>query len=333
MVLLALLLFACPALAESGVYEGAVVATQAVNVLAPCDGTIEADALRVGERIATGDPVATYATQKVYATGDGTVAAVWAYEGAEIDGTLVTVEPICKYTIYCTVDGGYESPETYFVHAGESLYLKCTSDGTHRGTGIVTSVDGETYMVAGTGGTFYIGETVYLYRDSDFSSTQLVGIGTLVAADDTYYAATGTVIRLYVQPGDRVERGQILYETLGCAETEVIAPVAGIVASVGSAAQDTETSAADGAVSAGDVLAVINPADSLMVEISVPEASLSDLIVGGSVSVVFADDPNTRYPGNILSISNIEEDGAYAAQIAVTRTDLRIGMTCDVVAD
>lgn len=235
--LLALLVCGLPALAESGVYAGEVVAAQEVNVLAPADGTIESYAVQAGERIAAGDLVATYETEKVYATGDGTVAAVWAKEGEEIDGTLVEVEPIGKYTIYCSVDGGYAAEDNYFVHAGETVYIKCTEDGTHRGTGTVTSVDGEEYMVTTTGGEFYVGETVYLYRDADFTYSQKIGIGTLIYSDNTVYEADGTVIRLHVQAGDRIERGQLLYETLGWAQTEVTASVSGIVASVSGTAE------------------------------------------------------------------------------------------------
>lgn len=366
-LLFALLACALPACAEAGVYAGEVVATEAVEVLAPCDGTIERYEIRAGETIAAGDVVATYATEKVYATGDGTVAAVWADVGEEVESTLVEVEPIGKYTVYATTDGAYKSEDTYVVHAGETVYIKCTADGTHRGTGIITSVDGETYMVTTTGGAFYVGETVYLYRDADFTYAQRIGIGTLIYTDNVQYAADGTVLRLYVAPGDRVERGQILYETLKTESTDVTVPVSGIVFSVGEAQEGTEDEtqttaqsqaddaenetlrtaqngaqegtatqsaeeAASGisAVSEGDVLAVVYPRDGIMVEIAVPEESIGAIEKGQTVNVMFADDPDTACAGTVARISNIAADGAYRALIAVAREDLSVGMTCDV---
>ena len=144
-----------------------------------------------------------------------------------------------------SVNGGaYETEDNYFVHAGGTVYIKCTEDGTHRGTGTITSVDGEEYMVTTTGGEFYVGETVYLYRDADFTYSDRIGIGTLIYSDNTQYDADGTVINMHVAVGDRVERGQLLYETLGTESTDVTASVSGIVASVGGAAESTtETTA------------------------------------------------------------------------------------------
>jgi multidrug resistance efflux pump len=245
MIMLALLVCALPAFAESGAFAGEVVAAKEVSVSAPCDGTV-GYAVRAGERIGEGDLVATYETEKVYATGDGTVAAVWAAEGEEISGTLIEIEPIEKYTVYCAISGAYESVDTCFVQPGETVYIKCTADGTHRGTGTITSVDGEEYMVATTGGEFYVGETVYLYRDADFTYSQRIGIGTLIYADNVQYEADGTVIRLYIQASERVERGQLLYETLSADAVEVTAPASGIVLSVGGATE-SEAEASDAA--------------------------------------------------------------------------------------
>lgn len=360
-ILAALLSCALPASAESGVYAGEVIAEREVSVRAPVDGAIESYAVRAGQTVSEGEAIAFYATEKVYAAGDGTVAAVWAEAGEEVNGTLVEVEPIERYTVYCTTDGAYESADAVFVHAGETVSIQCTADGTHRGTGIITSVDGASYMVATTGGNFYAGEAVHLYRDADFTDSQRIGVGTLIYADNALYEADGYVIRLCVKAGDRVERGQLLYETLGCKAAEVTAPVSGIVASVGSeigsedveadsqageaqgvaassqgadgAEASEESSVSERAVSEGDLLAVIVPFDSIMVEITVPEDSLGAISVGRVVEVAFADDPSQTVPGVIVRISCIAEDGAYRAILSVERQNLSIGMSCDVMTN
>lgn len=245
LVACALLALGIPGLAgDSGVYAGSVVATESVNVLAPCDGTLAEISLTEGGAVREGDVVAAYQTEKVYATGDGTVTALWAKAGEDPDDNAVLeIEPIDRYTIYATTDGAYSDEENLVVHSGESVYIKCTTDGTHRGTGEITQIDGTDYTVITTGGEFFVGETVYLYRDADFTSAQKIGIGTLIYSDNTKYDSDGTVIALHVQEGDRVERGQLLYEVLGTDDMQITAPASGIVASVFSG----ENGATDGA--------------------------------------------------------------------------------------
>jgi multidrug efflux pump subunit AcrA (membrane-fusion protein) len=349
--LLAFFVCAAPAMAESGLYTGEVVAAREVSVLAPSDGTVESYAVQLGERIEAGALIATYETEKVYATGDGTVAAVWAKEGEEIDGALVEVEPIGKYTVYCTVDGGYAAADNYFVHAGETIYIKCTEDGTHRGTGTVTSVDGAEYMVTTTGGEFYVGETVYLYRDADFTYSEKIGVGTLIYSDNTVYEADGAVIRLHVQAGDRVERGQLLYEILGCAQTEVTATVSGIVASIGGTAQtgtdasdatdsslstaDTAQTGADASDAADSSLSAADAAATETSQTNTDVAQTSDIQTtsasDNATSESSASD-NSISEGDALAV--LYPDDAIVVEMSVSEDDLgriAVGQSVDVV--
>ena len=396
--------------ADSGVFTGSVVATEQVNVLAPCDGTLAQVDWMEGASVSEGDVIATYETEKVYATGDGTVTAVWPEAGEEIDGTVLEIEPIAKYTVYCTTDDAYSSEDTLMVHAGETVYIKCTEDGTHRGTGVITQIDGTEYTVETTGGEFFVGETVYLYRDADFTYTEKIGIGTLIYSDNIQYDSDGTVVALHVAAGDYVERGQLLYEVLGTKEAQILSTATGVVASVFSQDDDTATestdvadessasaqsgtssaesestegtvatettsgtetavgaagastasegegtistesasgssgtdaseststqseadAASENAVAEGDVIAVIYPYEGLMVQISVTEAQLSEIVVGAQVGVVFADDPETTCEGTVAKISSVAEDGAYLALVTVSRGTMYLGMTCDV---
>lgn len=53
-------------------FEGKVVSSESVAVLAPFGGLVDSVGLRVGDPIKLGDSVANISTTKVYATSDGT---------------------------------------------------------------------------------------------------------------------------------------------------------------------------------------------------------------------------------------------------------------------
>lgn len=115
------------------------------------------------------------------------------------------------------------------MHAGETLYMRCTSNGTHQGFDRVYSIDGESYMVEALGGKFYVGETVYLYRDADFRYAQLVGSGTVVFYDPEIYSSKGRITAMHVAQGEYVERGELLYEVIAGEDINTVAPASGII--------------------------------------------------------------------------------------------------------
>ena len=128
------------------------------------------------------------ATTKSYAMPDGTISGVFAREGDSAEGikerygALVYIAPINRFTLACSTDKAYNSSENRYIHIGETVYLSCTKDGSHQGRGIVTSLDEEDeqkYTVEVTGGEFYMGETVNVYRDSEYARAALIGRGTV----------------------------------------------------------------------------------------------------------------------------------------------------------
>lgn len=144
-VLLALAML-CPAALAEVSFEGSVIAGETAAVGAPFGGLVESVALRVGDSVALGDPVATLATTKVYAPEDGTVGGVFAREGDDTEGIVsryggvVYIEPTNCYVVSATTEKAYNSSATKYVHIGEKVYLSCTKDGSHTGTAVVTSV-------------------------------------------------------------------------------------------------------------------------------------------------------------------------------------------------
>ena len=229
-LLAALALATAPALAE--VYPGTTVARSTVPVVAESGGALETLSLLPGQRVAAGEVLGATAVQKLFATQDGTVALCHAREGDAVDGAVLEIAPTSRYTVYCTVESAYSSPETQLVHSGEQLYLRCTANGTHRAVGVVTSIDGAEYRVEVIGGELYVGETVNLYRDADFSTTRRVGVGTAVVAEPIEYTASGTLIELCVQEGEEVERGELLFTYAQSDDTQIVSPAYGVIVNV-----------------------------------------------------------------------------------------------------
>ena len=318
----ALLMLNSTALAET--YEGTTAAASTTAVEAESGGILQSMNVLPGSVVESGDILCEVSTTKVFATEDGVVGSISASEGDTISGSVLEVNPTQKYRIYCTIDSAYESPETMLVHSGEEIFIKCTKDGTHRATGIITELDGSEYQVIATGGELYIGETVYLYRDEDFSTEQRIGIGTVVESDAQSYFAEGVLTSLHVQEGEYVERGELLYEYADAAETATTSDVDGIVTSVNAEQGDR--------IQKGTVIMTIAPLDQICVEVSVDEEYAATLSIGDSAELVYAaDDTETHVSGTIVQISNIGDDGTYVVRVKPDSVfDNRIGLTVTV---
>lgn len=317
---LALLMTMGGALAE--VYAGTTVAAETVAVAAESGGTVEEAYVRAGETVEAGAALAGLRTAKVYAAGDGTVARILVQEGEKVDGAVLEINPTSRYTIYCTVDSAYQSAASTRVRVGETLYIRCTANGTHRGTGMITQIDGEEYRVEATGGEFYVGETVNLYRDAEFASAQRVGVGTVVNSDPLSCESQGYIVRLHVKEGEFVERGELLYECAEGKETELTAPVDGIV---------TEAAEAGASLQPGDAAFRIAPLDAMRVEIDVGETAAAGIESGDEVELIFADDPGEEVEiGEVESVSRVVEGEGYAVRIASEAIPERLGLTVNV---
>ena len=316
---LALLCLSSAALAE--VYEGTTAALDTVTVRAETAGVVKSLPVQVGQRVDEGEALVRLKSEKTFASQDGTVSLVSAKTGDTVDGEVLEIMPLERYTIHCTVDKAYQSAESTLVHGGETVYVKCTTDGTHRAIGVVSQIDGSEYRVLTLGGELYVGETVYLYRDADFTAAQRVGIGTVVVSDTEVYEEEGELTLLRVAEGDDVERGQLLYEVNG---GEVIAPQGGIVASVSCGIGD--------AVEKDQAVAEIVPNNAMGVEIQLDETAAAQIAVGDRVELVFAGhEDEDAVPGTVLGISGIAESEKYTVRIRPeTDAALPLGMSVEV---
>ena len=313
------LLLSATALAE--VYEGTTAALSTVTVAAETSGLVQEIDAAAGSHVDAGEALVSMKPERVFATQDGTVSMVNAQVGDAVDGTLLEVTPLNRYQIHCTVDKAYQSAEATLVHSGETVYVRCTSDGTHRAIGVLTRVEGSEYRVVTLGGELYLGETVYLYRDEAFTASQRIGIGTVVANDPQSYEASGTVTSLWVEAGDGVERGQLLYAVNG--ET-VSAPVSGIVTAVSVQPGDR--------IEADNLVAEIVPDGQVCAVIQVSESEASRFSPGQLVRLTKTYGPDeTTFPGTVESISWVAENDQYAVRILPEAgVELPLGMSVTV---
>lgn len=315
----ALLMAAAPARAE--IYEGKTAAQFTVPITAAVSGIVESLSVQTGQRVKAAETVATLRSEKFFATQEGTVTMICANPDDSVSGTLIEVMPMECYTVYCTVDKAYQSVETTLIHSGETVYMKCTRDGTHRASGVITEVDGSEYQALILAGELYVGETVYIYRDADFTNSQRLGIGTVLTSDTEAYEATGKLTRLCVSEGDYVERGQLLFELDGGTQT---AENGGIVTLVSVQAGNM--------VSEGQIIGEIAPADAICVEIQVDETSATAIRVGDKAMLTLACQTDEEpFAGTVTEISAIAESDLYTVRIR-PETDqlLPLGMTVQI---
>ena len=329
------------------VFSGEVTVSGTQVIAAPYGGTVSGVRVRVGDSVRIGDPIATVETAKTYAMTEGTISGVFAHEGDAADGVkerygaLVYIEPINRFTLACSTERAYNSSENRYIHIGETVYLSCTKDGSHRGRGIVTALDeqnDEAFSVEVTGGEFYMGETVDVYRSSDYAASTRIGRGTVSRTAPVAVNGEGSVLRMHVRPGDTVERGELLFETVSgtldglyAPDTQVVSDIAGVIATV-DATNGTS-------VEKGAKLVTVYPEEAMQVKMVISEGDLSDIKVGDSASIEFNWDADSgrRFEGTISSISYVSEEsdkesapaGAqYVAYIDFTPDEtVRIGMT------
>lgn len=346
LVLALALLLPVSALAETA-FSGTVIAVETVAVSAPFGGMTCDIALKKGDLVDVGDPVATICTTKIYAPQAGTVSGVFGQEGdgAEDIGTrygaVLYVEPTNRYTVSASTEKAYNSSENRFISVGETVYLSCTQDGSHTGRAIVTKVDASSaadtantrYSLEVCAGEFYMGETVGIYRDASFAAESRIGRGTITQNAAIPIVSTGSILKMHVQPGDVVERGELLFETvegvldgLYAMDNAIVSDVEGVVASV-----DVTTG---GSVSKGANMITVYPKSAFRLEVTVSEMELCDIAEGDVVEIEFDFDADGtfRCEGVVESISHVSasESGSaeYSAYIRFEPgEDVRLGMS------
>ena len=323
-------------------YEGTVVGAKTIPVSVPYGGQIGEINLRAGDWVQAGDVLTELTATKNFAPIEGTVVGLQATEGdgtesvSERYGAVLYIEPTHRYTVSANSEKAFNNSETRFLHLGERVYLTCASDGSHQGTGFIATFTENGYTVEVTGGEFYLGEKVDIFRTEERAKESNLGRGTVSRANPVAVKGSGSLLRLHVQNGDYVERGELLFETVEGVLDGMYAPGPKVVSTVTGVVSSVEKNEGDTA-SKGDALIKVIPQNSFQVQFEMPEADLFTLSVGQKVNMeLYWDNEVGRYyPGEITSISyNSEEQKTdsdrkmYKAYVTFKPDErIRLGMT------
>ena len=340
--ILAALWLLCAAAHAELMLDGTVTCMPGVAQEASMGGTVSEVYVQAGDYVHAGDAVARLTPTRVYAPCDGTVEALFAAPGQSADtatsryGGVMALLPESLYTVYASSEYAYESVRTSQVVPGQPVYMKCTRDGSHRGVGVVTETDGNLIWIDATGGTFHNGETVYVYMESDYQSRDRLAKGTVVASTVRNVSATGYIYKTYVAPGDFVEKGQLLMETLTALPQDgttgdcvLTAEAEGYVASV--SVQPGTT------VQRGAAMLTYCPADGLRVTAQASEFDVNSIALGDPALITAElSEETVSFVGTVSAISYLPGTGGdgettYDVTIALSReASLAPGMTVTV---
>lgn len=302
-LLLALVLSCSAALAVTA--NATVVAPKTVKLTAPMNGTLLPFDLATGDRVAAGDALFAFDVTPVYAQADGKVVAVFAEAGDDAAGvlarygSLAVIEPEKPLYIPANTSQAHEKDENKYLHAGQTLYLKC---GNEEGVGVVTSVDGANYIVEILEGDFELGDTIRCFRKPEMKYEEETGRGKATRYADTAVQAQGRIVACHVQPGDTVKTGDLLFEVVdsSCpvgASLEMASPVSGAVAAlaVSSGMQ----------VYRGQLLCEIADIDALELSVQVDELDLAALRVGDVLTYTLDAYGDAVFTGTVTEIRPI----------------------------
>ena len=299
-LLLALTLVCACALAATA--NATIVAPDTVKITAPFAGTLKPFDLTATQEVAAGEALFEIDTVPVYATQDGTVAAVFAGVGDDASGVqsrygaMAVIEPTLALYIDADTSQAYDDDDNRYLHAGETLYLKC---GNEKGTGRVASVSGKDYIVEILTGSFDVGDTVRCFRESSTPSDSETGRGKVKRYDDVNVVSDGRVAKVHVKPGDTVKVGDLLFEMIDAqsardASPVIATPVSGAVSAV------YVTSGAQ--VYRGQLLCEIADLTKLELSAEVDELDFSAISVGTTLSFTLDAYAGETFSGTVTEI-------------------------------
>lgn len=314
LILLFLALTLCCACALGATANATIVAPETVKITAPFSGTLLPFDLTAGEEISAGQTLFELDAAPVYAAQSGVVSAVFAAAGDDASGViehygaLAVIEPTHPLYIDASNKDAYDDDENRYLHAGETLYLKC---GNEKGTGIVTSVSGDKYVVEILTGSFDVDDTVRCYRESTTPNDSETGRGTVKRYEDIAVTASGRIASVHAAPGDTVSVGDLLFETIDVqsakdASRSITAPQSGAI---------TVMAASSGAqVYRGQLLCEIADLTQLELSAEVDELDLNAIRVGDTLSYTLDAYAGETFSGvvtEIRPIGSVRQNATY----------------------
>lgn len=302
-LLLALCLSCACALAATA--NASIVAPVTHKLTAPFAGTLLPFDFTQGDAVENGELLFALDTTPVYAAQNGTVAAVFVTEGDDGQGAqnqygaMAVIEP--QYPLYIDAENeeAYDKDENFYQHVGEKLYLKWNST---TGTGMITKVDGDDYIVEIHSGDFDPDDTVRCFRESHHPQASEIGRGKVKRYADITVNAAGRVAKVHVQPGDTVKTGDLLFEMIDAQSApgvspEITAPASGAI---------TQLAAVSGAqVYRGQLLCEIADLSQLELSVELDELDLNTVSVGDTLSYTLDAYAEKVFSGTVSKIRPI----------------------------
>ncbi|MBQ8095378.1 MAG: HlyD family efflux transporter periplasmic adaptor subunit [Clostridia bacterium] len=319
-----MLLSSASALASTA--DASIVAPNTIKITAPYAGVLTPFDWRSGDPVADGDILFTYQTTPVYAALGGKVVAIHAAAGDDAQGiisrygALAVIEPIHPLYIAADNSQAYDKDENKYLHAGELLYLK---NGNDKGTGRVTSVDKNNYVVEILTGSFDPDDTVRCYRDSAYSNDSETGRGKVRRYPDYTVSGQGRITAVKIQEGSTVKAGDLLFETADIlavpdSSNTINATVAGVLSAlyVNGGQQ----------VYRGQLLAEILQLGHLELSIELDEMDLPSIHIGDTLSYTLDAYPDKTFSGTVSKIYPIGTQKQNAAYF-----DVRLQISTDAI--
>lgn len=336
-LLAALMLPVCALAAETLSIDGTIEAVKTQTIAAPHSGRVGDFSVRAGDTLAAGDALFTLSAEQIYADFDGTITGVFAQPGdstasvQERYGALCYVERDTLYTASCTTANAASENEYKIVHVGEKVYIRSDANNDRIGEAIVTGVEGKEYTLEVTSFVdIRLNETVNVYRDNRYSGSSRIGKGTVRRIDPAKVTAEGYVRAVHVQDGQKVKRGDLLFEIVPDAldgmrgsDGSVSMPADGVVLSV--LAQSGEEIAKD------QPMATFCEKRDMQLVCAADEEELPSIAAGMEVQVTLDAYPEEPLAGTVVSIAGASaEEGSgasYDVTIALPESEhVRVGM-------
>lgn len=326
------------ALAEESIrIDGTIEAIRTQTITTPHSGMVGDFAVREGDVLLAGEPLFTLDAQEVYADFDGTITGLFAEPGdgaASVQdryGALCYIERDTLYTADCTTAGAASDNEYKIIHVGEKVYLRSEGNSSRKGEAIVTSVEGKRYTLElTTHEDIRINENINVYRDDRHTSSSRIGEGTVHRVDPIGVTAEGYVRAVHVVDGQKVSRGDLLFEIVPDAldgmqgsDGSVKMPADGVLLSVN--CQSGEQ------VSKDQPLATYCERQDMQLVCPVDEEDLARIAVGMEVQVTLDAYPDEVLTGTVEAIAGASAKDGNASQFDVTirlplSDHVRIGM-------
>ena len=302
-LLLALTLVCAGALAATA--NATVVAPDTVKITAPFAGTLLPFDLTATQEVAAGEALFEIDTVPVYAAQSGTVAAVFADAGDDASGVqsrygaLAVIEPTLALYIDADTSQAHDDDDSRYLHAGETLYLKCNNE---KGTGRVASVSGKDYIVEILTGAFDVDDTVRCFRESSMSSDSETGRGKVKRYADVNVLSDGRISGVHVKPGDSVQVGDLFFEMIDAQSARDASPV---ITAPASGAVTAVYVASGAQVYRGALLCEIADLSTLELSVEVDELDIDKIRIGHVLSFTLDAYAGQTFSGTVTEIRPI----------------------------